>query len=398
MPQPDVLLIEGSDFDSFPAGGQLSMARSLMKIFPGRLALVGIGSSPEHGRWTTKQIGGIRYPFFPAAYREPSPKKPLIPARASFYAALRRHREGILSSGCRAAFLQSPEVLLAVSAWGWESLCFRFAGTENPLNCSRYWYAKPLGRYFDHRFFSALERVSVVVATGDEDAMKRLFARSKGRLAPERLCRLPTAVDTAEFRPVPLEAARARLGIPERCPVFVTSGRIGRLKGWELVVEAFAIFVRDHPDALLIFVGDGEERPLLEARISAKGLAGRIRVTGFRKPAEIAAYLNAANAVVFASYLEGWCTAMLEALACGKPVVSTTVSGAADMIRTALNGFIVADRDPERFARAMKDSVRLPDAERVSTTIAAEFDLEHLGERLKSAWPRLNGCHAEVSA
>src|SRR6185437_2158745 len=131
MRDPAVLLVEGSDFDTFPVGGQLTMARSLMKLFGGQLALVGMdrGDGPV-GRWIQKEICGIPYMFFPLCRREPSAKKPLVPVRLSFYSALRRFRESILSLGCKAVFTQAPEALMAMSGWEWDSFCFWFAGVE----------------------------------------------------------------------------------------------------------------------------------------------------------------------------------------------------------------------------------------------------------------------------
>src|SRR5438105_1848756 len=222
MQTPDVLLIEGSDFDTFPAGGQLTTARSLMKLFGARLALVGMTNSDEPaGRWIEKEIHGTSYLFFPVCRRRLSAKKPLIPARLAFYTALRRHKNRILSLGCKAAFLQAPEALLAVSNWGWDSICFRFAGVENPLNVSRYRVATPLRRWFDSALFSALDRVSPILASADEGAINKLVSRSNGRLRRDRLNQMPTCVDTSEFCPSPAHEVRTNLGIQPDCRVFV---------------------------------------------------------------------------------------------------------------------------------------------------------------------------------
>lgn len=390
MPDPNVLLIEGCDFQTFPAGGQLATARSLMKLFGARLALVGITRDGEPaGRWLRKQIQGGSYWFFPVCRRQWSAKKPWIPARLAFYAALRRYKSRILALGCKAAFLQSPEALLAVSDWNWESLCFRFAGVENPLNVSRYRIARPLRGWFDRRFFAALERAGVILATADEAAIRQLVLRSNGRLVREQIHALPTCVDTAEFRPVPLREARAALGLPLDRRVFVNAGRIGRLKGWELLVAAFQEFLRKDRHALLIFAGDGEDRTSLEKRVRQSGLASQIQITGFQTPRQVALYLNAADVVLFGSFVEGWSVSMLEALACGKPVVSTEVSGAAALILPGQNGFLVNSRHPARFAEAIENALQLRDAGRVSTSIAAEFDLSRLGQRLARLWSPL---------
>jgi len=116
LPDNAVLLMEGSDYETFPAGGQLTMSRSLMKLFGNRLALVGMtrGEDPI-GQWTKKQISGVPYWFFPVSSKKPSARKPFVPARLEFYLALKRYRREILSLGSKSAFTQCPEALLGIA-------------------------------------------------------------------------------------------------------------------------------------------------------------------------------------------------------------------------------------------------------------------------------------------
>jgi glycosyltransferase involved in cell wall biosynthesis len=388
VPDPAVLVIEGSDFETFPVGGQLSMARSLMKLFGNRLALVGMSSGElPIGRWVEREISGTPYLFFSVCRKEPSAEKPIIPVRLSFYLALRRFRREICSLRCGAAFVQAPEALLAVSHWNWGSLCYRFAGVENPLNVSRYPFVRPFRRLLDKSLFSALDRVDVILATADQDAINGLVARSNGRLRGDKLIQMPTCVDPSLFHPVLSQNARAKLRLPEDCKVFVNSGRIGRFKGWDLLLDAFEEFLRRDRDALLFFVGDGEDRCLLQAQIDERSLGLRVKITGFQRPGEVASYLNAANVIISGSLQEGWSVAMLEGLACGKPIVSTEVSGATAMIKPGQNGFIVKGRNPLQFADAMENALRLTNAEQVSTSIAAGFGLKRMSETLARVWP-----------
>jgi glycosyltransferase involved in cell wall biosynthesis len=143
---------------------------------------------------------------------------------------------------------------------------------------------------------------------------------------------------------------------------------------------------RHDPEARLYFAGDGEDRPRLEKRIAELNLGAQVKVTGFLKPSEIVSYINAADAAVFGSFVEGWSVSMLEALACGKAIVSTGVSGTESMVMPGENGFVVNSRDPVKFAEAMRRAVRLPDAARVSASIARDFDLTRMGERLGRLW------------
>lgn len=385
-----VLFIEGCDFETFPAGGQLSMARSLIKIFGDSLALVGMsrGDDPV-GRWLRKQITGRSYWFFPVCRRNVSANRPVIPARLTFYLGLQRYRNRILSLGSDYALIQAPEALLATCSWGLESLCFIFPGVENPLKISRYPFARTLWPVFDRLIFEALNRVSVILASADEKAIEGFVSRSKGRITRERIIRFPTCVDLSEFRPVPVEEARASLDIPLESTVLVTSGRIAQFKGWEFLLDAFTIFQHTHPDSFLIFVGDGEDRPLIQAAIAARKLQTRVRITGFQPPSGVSRYLNAADVYLCGSLVEGWSVSVLEALACGKPIVSTPVSGVNEMIMHQKNGFVVFKRSPVDFANAIDSALELRDAETHSIAIAEQFSLTRLGEKLGCVWPPL---------
>jgi glycosyltransferase involved in cell wall biosynthesis len=385
--RPDCLLVEGCDFVAFPPGGQLTTARQMMAAFGERLALVGICTDDTPtGRWIERDLGGKRFLFYGVGRRKPSAKRPLIPARLSQFLRLSRHREGILSLGVRAALLQAPEELMVVSKWGLESLCYRFPGVANPLVMARYAWGRLLARWFDRRLFDALERTDVIFASADEEAIGALVRRSAGRLARERIHRLPTHYDSTVFVPAPSADARRSLGLGSAAPLLVSSGRLNHVKGWDLVIDAFAHVRATRANAHLVFVGDGEDRHGLERRAAAAGVADAVTVTGFVAPRVVATWLNAADVVVVGSYVEGWSIAMLEALGCGKPLVSTDVSGAREMIRQGENGFVVRSRDPRAFARAILSAADLSSAPSISLSLARNYDLANLIRQVGSVW------------
>ena len=405
MRDPDILLIEGSDFESFPAGGQLTMARAMMKLFGERLALVGVNRNGEpSGTWQRKNAFGKSFRFFPVCARELSWKRPLLPARYTFYAGLRRYRGKILDSGCTSAFIQTPEAIMEASRWGLKNLCYWFAGVENPLIRSRYRFARPFSHWFDRSLFDALKRANLILAAADEAAIQEFVRRSRGRITRDRIIQFPTCVDLREFFSFDKDEARKILGLPIEPKIFACIGRIGRLKGWELLVDAFEEFLLKNGDARLLFVGDGEDKPDLIERLGSGSLSAKVVITGFQSADRIRLYLNAADVVVSGSHLEGWSVSMLEALACGKALVSTAVSGAGAMIEPGANGFIVQNRDAREFAHRMERALQLRDATSVSLNIAERFDIAGLGQRLTGLWPPLRGhqsaddSRAQVSA
>ncbi len=393
------LLFEASDFVSFPAGGQLTMARHIMAALPDEVALVGVDTdrSIPIGSWQTKVVDGVAYPFFAIRHVTPSRRRPWIPARLSTFAALKRHREGILASGIRHALCQGHETLLAISRWPWESLCYDFPGVANPLAISRYPWARPLAAAFDFVFFRALRHADAVLATADGAAISEMADRSSGCVDAARVTVWPTRVDTRIFHPGEIAAARRATGLPADAAVLVTTGRVNWFKGWPLLLDCLA---RGDSAWRLVFVGDGEDRDSLLGRARSMGLQDRVVVTGFRSPREVADYIRAADVFVMASFHEGFSTAMLEALACGKPIVSTAVSSATTIIDEGATGHVVPEREPLVYSNAVRLAMAMPpeDVAARSMSRVGDYATANIRADLLRAWPALGHALHQESA
>lgn len=388
---PKVLLIDTIDFESFPPGGTLNFARQMLKVFGNKLALVGVVTDKTPvGRWVKKEIDGTTYDFFAIGRRQATPRKPFVPPRLSGYLQLRRYRKEILALGPRAAFVQSHEVMMALSDWGWEALCFRFTGVFNPLLTARYRGSALLARPLEQAFFKTLRRATLVLATADEKAIAEMIGRSKGRVRREDLARFSTRVDTSVFRPMERGACRARLGFPTDATLLTTCGRLHWIKGWDFLIDTFGHFLRARPNALLCFIGDGQDRARIEAYAQRAGVADRIRITGFQKPEQIAAYLSCADLYVSGSHEEGWATTMIEALSCGLPIVATVVSGAREIVTEGRNGFVLEARDPQAFADASLRALQLPGVEAFSLKEAEKYALKRMRHDLEELFPPLS--------
>ena len=181
---------------------------------------------------------------------------------------------------------------------------------------------------------------------------------------------------------------RAKLGLPADAPIYIFVGRLAAVKGVPLILEALKAVQESRPDVLLLIVGDGEERQTLERLVQRLRLGGSVRFLGMRPPEEVAELIACADAGLFASYTEGFSVAMVEQLACGRPIVTTDVSGAHDLIVDGTNGFILPSRDPGAYAQRMLDVLHLPEAEQFGRDLAVKsFSRESLWARLQHAWP-----------
>ena len=157
------------------------------------------------------------------------------------------------------------------------------------------------------------------------------FGKSLG-LAPDPSVVIYAPVP-AVFKPVDVDARRAlrqELGVGAE-PLLLTVKRLHPVAGHEDLLRAMPAILRERPDAQLWVAGEGELRPALEALALDLGVASHVRFLGRIGNEVLWRYYAAADLFVLPSRLESWGTVMLEALACGTPVIATATVGAREV-------------------------------------------------------------------
>ena len=130
------------------------------------------------------------------------------------------------------------------------------------------------------------------------------------------------------------------------------AGRLSPEKGMADLIQAAAPLARDCPGARVLLLGDGPLRGELEAQARSLGLEGRVIFREAVPRSDLVDWYNAADLVCLPSHREGRPNTVLEALACGRPILATEVGGVPELIEHGRNGFLVPARDPEKFGRA----------------------------------------------
>lgn len=144
-------------------------------------------------------------------------------------------------------------------------------------------------------------------------------------------------------------------------PLLVTVKRLHPVGGHEDLLRAMPALVHDFPSVRLLLVGDGELRPRLTAVCRELGLEARVTFLGRLDNEEVAKYDAAADLFVLSSRLESWGTVMLEALACGTPVVATDTAGGAEVrARFPDSVTLVPRQNPRALAQAISHALQNP--------------------------------------
>ncbi len=178
-------------------------------------------------------------------------------------------------------------------------------------------------------------------------------------VSPDKLHVMRNGVDLQRFSPWPLQAARQAVGV-DGAPLLLSVGHLIERKGHHLAIGAMPAVLRRHPQARLVILGEGEERSRLQALALTLGVAERVTLAGAVPNAQLAPWYGAADALILASSREGWANVLLEAMACGTPVVATRIWGTPEVVADARVGLLVERRESDSLADAVLQLLATP--------------------------------------
>ncbi len=217
-----------------------------------------------------------------------------------------------------------------------------------------------------------------VVVTGE--ALKRQLVADNG--FPEaHMTSVPTGIDLQRFHPRDRNAARAALGLPAAA-VYV--GILATLRDWKghtVLFDALGHLLSARPELRLLIIGDGPYRDRLDARAAALGITDRIDFVGHRSDAE--QWLAALDVFALPSWGdEGVSQALMQAMACALPIVTTPVGSLTEVIHDGKTGLIVPPRDAVALAAAIGRLLDQPQLAARLGQAARQLAEERCGEAL----------------
>jgi D-inositol-3-phosphate glycosyltransferase len=211
-----------------------------------------------------------------------------------------------------------------------------------------------------------LQRSDVVIAESpaSKQHMSQVYDVDSGKIEI-----IPGGVDIATFRPQDRQQIRQSLGLAPEQPVLLFVGRLQPLKGIDILLRAAQIVQQQYPSLQVLVIGGGvdiqddhetQERQRLQALSQELGLACRVQFIKAQPQEILVQYYAAADVFVMPSHYESFGMVVLEAMACGTPVVASNVGGLTSTVVHGSTGLLVPAGDWHAFAQAIVRLIASP--------------------------------------
>jgi len=312
-----------------------------------------VENSPE---WCDVEAGYFKY-FYPKSFqtlaygagmisriKQNSWRLLLMPffLTAFFFAALRAGRDSDLihaywaPSGCIALLARAfTKVPVVINLWGSDILLFKIPGIAIILKMM-------------------LRKADAIICESD---IYRGQLEQMG-LPRNKISVIPNGIDVETFKPLNKMSARSQLKLSEDKTIILNVGGMSPLKGQKYLIESIPKIIKKYQNVQFIFVGDGEIRNDLEFLVKTRGLAQYVLFAGIQKATQIPLWLNCADIFVLPSLSEGNPNVLLEAMACGLPIVATDVGGIPEMIENDKEGLLGPPKSSASLAQNITTLIR----------------------------------------
>ena len=252
----------------------------------------------------------------------------------------------------------------------------------------------------------ALRRAGVVIAVSKaiQRRIEALIEQPSPRAAqpPPRIIHIPCAgVDSRVFAVRDQEAARRALALDPAGRVVVFAGQLVPIKAVQVLLQAWQILAGAgslRASDRLVIAGDGPERAMLEARAAAGIDPQSVRFLGEISQQDLALWLDAASAFCLPSRNEGTPNVIIEAMACGRPVVASRVGGIPEIVTDGRNGFLVESGDAAQLAARLQAALEKRwDPQQIAAGVA-EYTWDNLARRNIEALQGVLTVHRETAS
>lgn len=236
-----------------------------------------------------------------------------------------------------------------------------------------------------------LNATAHIVVTGE--ALRRQLHEQNG-FPMEHMTSIRTGIDLRRFRPLDKAAMRELLGVPDKTVIGILA-TLRDWKGHDYLLDALVVLRQRFPDLYLLVVGDGPRRAHLEKRVDELGLRDIVRFAGNQDNVE--QWLATIDIFALPSYgEEGVPQAIMQAMACGLPVISTRVGAIPEAVVADQTGLLIPKRDSAALTAAIADLLQEPAKRQQFSSAAVEyaranFGIDEMLDRMETAFRRVIG-------
>lgn len=181
------------------------------------------------------------------------------------------------------------------------------------------------------------------------------------------------------------------LRLPDKTLLLLTVGRLSHQKGYNILISAIPHIVRDFPNTTFIWVGEGEQRIFLTSKLREYNVENKVIFLGFRS--DVLTLLKAADLFIFPTLYEGQPFAVLEAMACGLPIVTSSASGIPEIIENKVHGLTCRTGDScdllEKIRWALKHPQDMQEMAQKARLRVQEFTEEKMIKETLYLWKSL---------
>jgi L-malate glycosyltransferase len=170
------------------------------------------------------------------------------------------------------------------------------------------------------------------------------------KISPAKICVIENGINPKEF--ASKKTSKKNLKFDENDFIVGSIGRFEKIKSYDVLIKAFALFSANKQNVKLCLVGDGTEKIYLEQLARSQQIKDKVVFTGLRTDAHT--FYSIFDCFVLSSASEGLSIALLEALSFGLPIVTTHINTTHDVIENGKHGFIVPVNDPKEMAHALE--------------------------------------------
>jgi teichuronic acid biosynthesis glycosyltransferase TuaC len=190
---------------------------------------------------------------------------------------------------------------------------------------------------------------------------------------PQRIHTIINGFNTAVFKPLAQSQARQALNLAHDEQLIVFVGRLVKEKGLAELLQAFNALAAEQPKLRLAVLGDGQMRTEFAAMVAASPHGQAVRILGAVSHAQVAQWIAASDLLTLPSWSEGYPNVVVEALACGRPVVATDVGGIPEIVDDSC-GMLVPIKDAQALQQAL------------AKTLAKPWDHDAIAARMRRTW------------